>query len=638
MTYRNRFRTLLAMSGVLGALWAVGAQAAVPTSATVEGLLLSAGGGPAADGTYTANFAIYAAESGGTAVWAETGVSVVAKGGQFTYLLGSKTPLSAAAINLQTAYMGVQIGTDPELPRKPLGASLFALRAAVAESLECSGCVKATALDAAVLQPFAKTADLSAYAKTTDLSAYAKSTDLSAYAKSADLSAYAKSTDLGAYAKSTDLSAYVKAASLATVAGTGSYTDLTNTPVLAKVATTGDYADLKNAPAIPAVGKLCGTGLFFKGFNADGSINCVALKETDMPPDGINEISNGLIANQFVDSTAGTANVKIPDGLGAGTTDSLTFPDIGVAQKIWVNMTITNSDLSGVRVELYGPGISTPYVLYDKGKTGTTLTTNFNTDTPLVSGDLTGDWVGKNIKGAWSITVKDLKAGGGSGTPATDGTFNWAINIQTLSSKKVQIKGNVIIDGNTTLGGSIVPGNDTAACGATNQGALRYTASKGLETCAGTFWVAALPKKVLFTGGCNHHGTASLWSNPYCLTDTYVATSNYTDYFTVTDTANGIITVKIPGYYRLYGNWLTNHCPNSDGGQLLINGARTGSTYSNQVNGIWQMQHIDITWPLKAGDTVQSIWYNAGCTGYAYHVGSAAGTWSKFTMEYAGQN
>ncbi|MBI5607616.1 MAG: hypothetical protein HY902_01900, partial [Deltaproteobacteria bacterium] len=209
MTYRNRFRALLAVAGALGALSAASAQAAVPTSATIEGLLLSAGGGPAADGTYSATFSIYAAEAGGSAVWTEAGVSLVAKGGQFTYMLGSKTPLSAAAVNLQTAYLGVQIGTDPELPRRPVGASLFALRAAVAEALECSGCLKAGVLDPAVLQPYAKTTDLSAYAKSSDLSAYAKSSDLSAYAKSTDLSAYAKSSDLGAYAKSTDLSAYV---------------------------------------------------------------------------------------------------------------------------------------------------------------------------------------------------------------------------------------------------------------------------------------------------------------------------------------------------------------------------------------------------------------------------------------------
>ncbi len=438
----------LALAGG-AALAAAPAQAAVPLSTPIEGLLYSAGGGPAADGTYAMTVSIYSSEVGGSPVWTEGPLAVTAKSGEFSIMLGSKTPLSPAALSLQNAWIGVQVATDPELPRRPAGATFFALRAAVAEALECSGCVKADALDAAVLQPYAKTTDLAAYAKATDLTAYAKATDLAAYAKIADLAAYAKTSDLGAYAKTTDLSAYVKAASLAKVAGSGDYADLANKPVLAKVATTGDYADLANKPGIPTVGKLCGTGLYMKGYNADGSLACQDLVEGDMPADGIDEVSNGLINNQFVDSQAGTGTIKIPDGLGAGVTDTLTFPDIGLAQKIWINMNIANSDLTGVKVELYAPGVANAYVLFNGGKTGTSLVTNFNTDTPLVSGDMNGDWVGKNIKGAWSITVKDVKAGGGSG--GFDGTFTWSVNIQTLSSKKIQVKGNLIVDG--TLNG-----------------------------------------------------------------------------------------------------------------------------------------------------------------------------------------
>ncbi len=456
MNFSLLLRTTLAAGALVSALLASSALAAVPTATSVEGLLLSAGGGPAADGNYTVTFAIYAAETGGAPIWSEAGVTVVAKGGQFSYLLGSKTPLVAASLNLQNAWLGVQIGADPELSRRPLGATLFALRAAVAETLECTGCVKVGALDAAVLQP---------YAKTTDLAPFAKSTDLSAYAKTADLAAYAKSSDLGAYAKSTDLSAYVKAASLAAVAGTGSYTDLSNTPTLAKVATTGDYADLKNAPAIPAVNKLCGTGLFLKGFNADGSINCTAIVAADLPVDAIKTLSNGLLTNQFTDSQLGTTDVAIKDGLGAGVSDTLVFPDVGIAQKITVNMTIANSDLSGVRVELYAPGIATPYILYDGGKTGTTLTAAFNDTTALVSGDLNKDWVGKNIKGSWSVTVKDLKLGGGTG--GIDGKFNWGISIQTLSSKKVEITGDLVLDGKI-----VPPGTSTLGARIANKAGI----------------------------------------------------------------------------------------------------------------------------------------------------------------------
>jgi hypothetical protein len=49
-----------------------------------------------------------------------------------------------------------------------------------------------------------------------------------------------------------DMTAYAQTANLATVATTGSYTDLSNKPALATVATSGSYADLSNKPSIPA--------------------------------------------------------------------------------------------------------------------------------------------------------------------------------------------------------------------------------------------------------------------------------------------------------------------------------------------------------------------------------------------------
>jgi hypothetical protein len=45
-----------------------------------------------------------------------------------------------------------------------------------------------------------------------------------------------------------DLTPYALSANLATVATSGSYNDLSNTPNLAAVATSGDYDDLTDAP------------------------------------------------------------------------------------------------------------------------------------------------------------------------------------------------------------------------------------------------------------------------------------------------------------------------------------------------------------------------------------------------------
>lgn len=359
------------------------AQAAVPATLGLQGVFLSSGGGPAADGNYSVEIAIYGSETGGSAVWLENGVTLSAKNGQFSYLMGSKTPLAAAALSLSQAWVGIRVGSDPELPRKPLSSVAFALRAATAEALDCSGCIKASQLDDTALQ---------------------------------------------AYAKASDLSDYVKATSLAVVAGTGAYADLGGKPTLAKI------------------GASCGTNLLLKGIKDDGSYECVSA---GISGDLLNEVSNDLIWNQFVDSKSGGKDVQIKDGFAAGVTDTLTFPDVGLAQKVWVDFSAGNSDISKLVVELYAPGMTAPYVLYNGAKNGTQLTGAYNDSDKLVSGELDKDWLGKNIKGAWSITVRDkLAIAVPPGTPpfVYDGSFNWTLRVQTLSSKKVQIKGSLLVD------------------------------------------------------------------------------------------------------------------------------------------------------------------------------------------------
>jgi len=79
-------------------------------------------------------------------------------------------------------------------------------------------------------------------------------TDLSVTTNSVGTAALAYDTATGAFTYTPpDLSSYATAASLATVATTGSYSDLSGTPTLATVATTGDYDDLTNKPTITVV-------------------------------------------------------------------------------------------------------------------------------------------------------------------------------------------------------------------------------------------------------------------------------------------------------------------------------------------------------------------------------------------------
>jgi subtilisin-like proprotein convertase family protein len=390
--------------GLLGALTPVAGQAAVPSTLDATGTLTSALGTPAADGNYTANFTLYGGPVGGSALWYEGGVQLTVKNGAFNYTLGAKTPLTPTLLASGAVWLGVQIGQEPELTRRQLQTVPYALRASVAEGVDCSGCVAIGALSSEVQSTFAKKLDLPA------------------------------------------------------VASTGSYKDLKDLPKLADVAMSGAYGDLINAPVLAKLGTNCGTGLVLRGFKADGSVDCAVAS---LPVDGLATVSNGLLTNQFVSTTPGKTNVAIPDGIGAGVTDTISFPDVGVAQKLWIQVDLTSSNVANLSIELFGPSQTSPYVLYKGTKTGTSLSTKFNLDTPIATGDINADWSGKNPAGVWSIVVKDPKSDGLS----SDGKFSWSLAVQTVSSQKVEVTGNLVLDkdldvaGNLRQGGQPLVGN-----------------------------------------------------------------------------------------------------------------------------------------------------------------------------------
>ncbi len=408
MQWQSKVWTGLCKTGMaVGlALIAVPAQAAVPTVSLLEGTLATAGGGPAADGNYSVKVALYKDAVGGAPLWSEQ-ATIAVSNGQFQHPLGSVAVVNQAVLQA-AAYIGLAVASDPELPRKPLHASIFAARAGAAEALACSGCISSAHLEAQL------------------------ASDIKTAVKSGDLADVAKS---GAYA---DL---IGAPNLAT---------LVKTTDIKKVATTGSYNDLTEKPVMAALNAACGTGLLVKGIKADGSLDCAAGGGSTLPADGISQVTNGVMFNTFVDSMSGKKDIPIPDFAGPGVTDTLDFPDIGQAQKIWIDISVINSDMKSIKIELYGPNMSSPYLLYNGGQGGNSLATKFNLDTPIVTGDMNKDWVGKNIKGLWSITVRDLS----DNTPDNiDGKFSWSVNIQTLSNKKLQVKGDLVVDGNVYVTG-----------------------------------------------------------------------------------------------------------------------------------------------------------------------------------------
>ncbi len=421
----------------------IDARATVPGTVSVEGLLSATSGGPASDGNYVVQFALFAEEKGGNPLWSDGPVAIAVKGGLWTYVLGSQVPLTPQVVGGPALWLSLQVAQDAELPRQPVGSGFFAQRAAIAEAMACSGCIVASHLDPGVLAGYVKAASLAKIATSGSFS---------------DLSG------------GPDLSAYVKANSLHKVAGTGV------------------YADLSGKPTVPKLGETCGTGLVLRGFGADGSLDCVpGFDPKNLPPDAIDEVSNGLIFNQFVEAVPGKADTPIVDGLLAGTSDVLEVPDIGLIQGVWINVDLTNSDVSKIEILLYAPGNAQPYALYKGTKAGSVLKASFNKDTPLAVGDLNKDWVGKNPKGLWSLLVRDLAQGSGG---VNDGKFTWSIQLQTLSTKKIEVKGDLLVQGAFKFGESATP---PVACSAATQGyAYMEPASAALRVCRKGKWNAVL--------------------------------------------------------------------------------------------------------------------------------------------------
>ncbi len=369
---------------------------ASPTTSLVEGVLQS-GSGPVADGIYNGTFAIYADETAASPLWSEGPVALNVKAGQWQWALGSKTQMELAKLGGQKPWLGLQIGSDPEMPRAKIHAVLYAARALVAESLECSGCVSAAAISPSALQPYAKTADLSAVSKSGNYADLKGVPDLSGFAKAGDLSVYAK------------------------------------TAALADVAKTGEYGDLKGLPVVAKAGSGCGSGLVVKGIKADGSLDCVS---------GVDPLVAALFSATINQPFVQPVGADLLDGQPAFyVSGELTVPSLGSAELVEIDVDIDNSDVSQLKIEATDPA-GNLLTLYNGGVNGTTLKTTFPTKTPIAEGSLDG-WKGKDPKGLWMIIVRDkVKMANSNGK---DGVFkSFAVRVAYKTPGKLQVKSDIV--------------------------------------------------------------------------------------------------------------------------------------------------------------------------------------------------
>ena len=467
---------------VLGLLLTAVAQAAVPSALTADGVLTSQGGGPVADGNYAVTFVIYKDAAGGAPVWSEGPLQVAVKNGAFSQVLGAVKPVDAG-VAAAGGWITLAVGNDPELARKPWRSVPFALRAQVAEGLECSGCIKAAMLDPQTVPAVAKSG---AYSDLSGLPTLAK---------------------LGTTCGSGLVVKGLKAdGSLECVAG------LVGGKCAAGQVVTEVKADGSVTCGVVGItGGACEAGQVVTEVKADGTVVCGGVTAT-LPPDGLSAVSNGLLTNVFDEVYASTTTPKnIPDNNPGGILDEIIVPDTGTVKDITISVAIASQDTTGLVVTVFDP-LNNAYVLHNKTDAGTALKTAYPVPTKLVSGDLS-TWLGKNPKGTWRLVATDWKAGGSVGV-----LNGWAVNLKVLSTTKVGATAGLVAANLSSpcLNGYLA--NPTLKCFAGTStmtgpsGAVNWTASCPAGSSAVfAYYIQGQLSTTLFIASISPTGTASAY-------------------------------------------------------------------------------------------------------------------------------
>jgi subtilisin-like proprotein convertase family protein len=127
----------LTLAFVLGLLllFALNVSGDVPQLINYQAKITDSGGNPV-NGTYSVAFKIYGVASGGTALWTETHPSISITNGNLYVLLGSVTTIPLDLFDSPDRWLGVKIGTDPEMtPRKQIASGAYSFVAHKAQEM-----------------------------------------------------------------------------------------------------------------------------------------------------------------------------------------------------------------------------------------------------------------------------------------------------------------------------------------------------------------------------------------------------------------------------------------------------------------------------------------------------------------------
>lgn len=217
---------------------------------------------------------------------------------------------------------------------------------------------------------------------------------------------------------------------------------------------------------------------------------------SDLPPDGLDEVSNGALTNQFgVASSSSEVPVQLPDFCPSVKSASIQIDDDGALQSVAVTVGIEHEDASQLVVTLYGPG-GLQAVLHDggAGTPGGLMKSWTDSDEPSLL-----PLLGTNPSGIWSLGVEDTQCGGGEPGWLT----GFAVDYEVLRSGQVEVAGDLTVKG-TVLGDLDVTGDVRVAgvlagptvpeppfpCDMASQGGTYFnTSTTRMYVCSGTEWL-----------------------------------------------------------------------------------------------------------------------------------------------------
>jgi hypothetical protein len=113
---RTRKVVLGVLSLLLVMIWVSSGSAEIPRIINYQGLLTDTAGNPVPDGEHTIRFRIWSDSSGGTVRWTSQPEQVLVLNGLLNYQLGSVENIPPSTFNDTSLWLGITVGTGPEVP------------------------------------------------------------------------------------------------------------------------------------------------------------------------------------------------------------------------------------------------------------------------------------------------------------------------------------------------------------------------------------------------------------------------------------------------------------------------------------------------------------------------------------------